>query len=156
MIIGVTGHRPDKLGGYRPNETQMKVRQAITAKLVELKPEKLVTGMALGVDQWAAEACIFLGIPFIAAVPFEGQHLAWPAESQQRWLDLIAKAAEVVHVCSPGYAVWKMQTRNKWIVDHCDLLLGVWDGTPGGTKNCLDYADKKGRQRVVIDPRQLA
>jgi uncharacterized phage-like protein YoqJ len=36
-----------------------------------------------------------------------------------------------------------MQKRNEYIVDNSSLLLSLWDGTSGGTKNCLDYAKKK-------------
>lgn len=50
MIVAFTGHRPDKLGGYKlPNPTYVKVCQQIETKLVELKPEKIISGMALGV-----------------------------------------------------------------------------------------------------------
>jgi uncharacterized phage-like protein YoqJ len=33
-----------------------------------------------------------------------------------------------------------MQTRNKWMVDHSDMVLSLWDGSAGGTANCIEYA----------------
>ena len=29
------------------------------------------------------------------------------------------------------------------MVDHSDRVLAVWDGSSGGTKNCIDYAKEK-------------
>lgn len=152
MILSFTGHRPDKLGGYQPSEIQEWVRRRIAERLVQLKPEKTISGMALGVDTWAAQECVKLGIPFIAAVPFKGQQALWPLESQSEYRKLLGQAAEVVYVCQPPYAPWKMQVRNKWMVDHSDLLLAVWDGTKGGTGNCVAYAELMGRQISRIDP----
>jgi uncharacterized phage-like protein YoqJ len=155
MIIAFTGHRPDKLGGYNlPNSTYMYVCQQLDKTLRELKPDKVISGMALGVDQWAAFVAIKLGIPFIAAIPFEGQEKKWPLASQTAYNTLIQKACDIVVVCEPGYAAYKMQLRNKWMVDQCDILLGVYDGTTGGTYNCIEYAKLINKQIIIIDPRK--
>lgn len=141
MIVGITGHRPDKLGGWRtPNKVQTQVRAALTDVLAELRPALLVSGMALGVDQWAAEACIALGIPFRAAVPFQGQESMWPPLAQERYRSLLKQAVDVIVVCEGEYKPWKLQRRNEWVVDHIDLLVAVWDGSRGGTGNCVGYA----------------
>jgi uncharacterized phage-like protein YoqJ len=39
-----------------------------------------------------------------------------------------------------------LQKRNEWMVDHCDLLIAVWDGSEGGTANCVRYARHHERQ----------
>lgn len=36
------------------------------------------------------------------------------------------------------------------MVDDCDSLLALWDGSSGGTKNCLDYARKKGKPYINL------
>jgi len=46
----------------------------------------------------------------------------------------------------PEYKASKMQKRNIWIVDNSDGLVAVWDGTPGGTANCVEYARNKSRE----------
>jgi uncharacterized phage-like protein YoqJ len=156
MIVAFTGHRPNKLGGYNlPNPTYIKVCLEIDKHLRELKPEKVISGMALGVDQWAANIAIKLQIPLLAAVPFEGQEKKWPEHSRIIYQKLLAKASEMVYVCSPGYSNSKMQERNKWMVDQCDILIAVWDGTAGGTGNCVKYAQsvKKTDEIIFIDPR---
>jgi uncharacterized phage-like protein YoqJ len=154
MIVAFTGHRPDKLGGYKlPNDTYIRVCKKIDAALKELKPEKIITGMALGVDQWAAMIAHKLNIPYLAAIPFEGQENAWPAHSQATFRLLRKLAAEEKIICEGGYSPDKMQVRNIWMVDNCDVLIAVWDGTKGGTGNCVEYAKSINKEIYYIDPR---
>ena len=154
MIVAFTGHRPDKLGGYKlPNDTYIRVCQRIDTALKELNPEKVITGMALGVDQWAASIAHKLGIPYLAAIPFEGQEKAWPEASQKTFRLLRKLASEEVIVSPGGYSADKMQVRNIWMVDHCDTLIAVWDGTSGGTGNCVEYAKSVNKEIYYIDPR---
>lgn len=154
MIVAFTGHRPDKLGGYKlPNETYIKVCRDIDWLLKELNPEKVISGMALGVDQWAAHIAYKLGIPFVAAIPFEGQETAWPEASQKTYKILRKRASEEIIVSPGGYSADKMQVRNIWMVDNCDSLIAVWDGSKGGTGNCVEYAKSVNRKIYQIDPR---
>lgn len=142
MIIALTGHRPHKLGGEYNGEGPVSnwLLRQLSSYLRDTKPEKVISGMAIGADMLWAEAAVNLQIPLIAAVPFVGQESKWPSVSQDRYKLLLAKAAEVVIVCEGGYASWKMQKRNEWMVDHSDVLLAVWDGSSGGTGNCVAYA----------------
>jgi len=148
MIVGFTGHRKLDI-----NSQWDYVRDQIKNKLIELKPTKAVSGVAIGVDQLAADICIELNIPFIAAVPFVGQELIWPAEAKERYMRLLDFADEVV-VVSPGkYAAWKLQRRNEYIVNTSDMIIAVYQpGKSGGTKNCLDYAAKKNKEVFRINP----
>ncbi len=153
MIIAGTGHRPQKLGGFKlPNPTYNYVCQQIEKHFLELKPEKVISGMALGYDQWLAVIAIKLKISLIAAVPFEGQEKAWNAESQTIYKKILSKASEVVIVSDGGYANWKMQVRNEWMVNHADLMLACYDGSAGGTANCINYAKKIGKELIIINP----
>jgi uncharacterized phage-like protein YoqJ len=158
MIVAFTGHRPNKLPnketGYKlPNPTYIKVCKEIDKNLRELKPDKVISGMAQGVDQWAAHIAHKLGIPFLAAIPFEGQESAWPMASQKTFQNLLKLASEVEIVSPGGYAAYKMQVRNEWMCDHCDKLIAIWDGTPGGTGNCVNYAKGKNKEIIFINPR---
>lgn len=98
----------------------------------------LISGCALGIDQWWMEVGLWLGLPVIAAVPFEGFQAKWPVASQQKLDKLLAECHDIVYVCDPGYAAEKLQRRNEWMVNHCDTLVAYWNGTPGGTNNCED------------------
>ena len=158
MIISCTGHRPDKLPdkqtGYKlPNPTYKYVCQQIEKHLLELNPEKAISGFALGADQYFAHVCIKLGIPLIAAIPFKGQESKWPEKSQKLYKSLLSKASEVVIVSEGTYSAEKMQIRNRWMIDNSQLVLAIFDGTTGGTFNCVSYAKEVGRQIITIDPR---
>lgn len=153
MIISFTGHRPNKLGGFNiPNPTYDFVVKSIRDLLIDLKPEKAISGMALGVDQWAAEICLELGIPLTAAVPFVGQEKIWPVSSVVKFNEILDKATEKVIVSPGGYAAWKMQVRNQWMVDNSDKVIAVFDGSKGGTGNCVEYIKKVGKPLIIVDP----
>lgn len=151
MIICGTGHRPNKLGGYG-NEARIKLVNIAGRWLRDNRPDKVISGMALGWDMALAFAALMEEpeIPLLAAVPFEGQECMWPQQSRQDYHDVIRDATEVVHVCDPGYAPWKMQRRNEWMVDNSDLVLALWDGSSGGTGNCIAYAEKVGKPIVNL------
>lgn len=160
MIIGCTGHRPDKLpnkqiGYMLPNPVYIKICQETEKLLLELKPEKCISGMALGYDQYFANICIKLKIPFIAAIPFEGQEMAWPEKSRKIYHKLLSSASEKIIVSSGGYAKEKMQIRNEWIVNNCNKLLACWDGSNGGTSNCVKYAQSINKDILFINPKKL-
>jgi uncharacterized phage-like protein YoqJ len=109
--------------------------------------------MALGVDQWAASIAIKLGIPFVAAVPFLGQEGMWPNKSKKIYKFLLDKAGEIVIVNEGGFTAKKLQLRNEWMVDNCDVLIAVYNGDEkGGTANCVRYAKEKKKEIVFITP----
>lgn len=147
MKLTGTGHRPNKLGGYR-TEVEQKGITVIKECLKVKKPEEVFLGMALGFDQWLGFACIDLHIPFTAAVPFKGQELHWPKSSQDKYYWLLSHAKEVIIVCEGLYSPHKMQVRNEWMIDKLnpteDEILTIWNGTEDGTHNCLKYAFRKG------------
>jgi uncharacterized phage-like protein YoqJ len=154
MRVAFTGHRPEKIGGYdRDNPTRRAIKSVLAAELSALPQTDLIclSGMALGFDQDAAEVCYSLGIPYIAVVPFAGQEKVWPLASRKHYETLLERAASVVTVCEGGYAPFKLQKRNEYLVDNSDLLIAAWDGSKGGTCNCVHYAEKIGRDIRRLD-----
>ena len=158
-VVSFTGHRSDKLPnketGYKlPNPTYIYICQQLEKILKELKPEKCISGFALGFDQYAANVCINLKIPLIAAIPFLGQEKFWPEKSQKQYNYLLSKTSEKVIVSEGGYAAAKMQIRNQWMVDNCDILIACFipTETSGGTFNCIQYAKGKNKQIIYINP----
>jgi len=138
-IIAVTGHRPEKLGGYDVEAQKLLVKIA-ERMLNAFLPTLVYTGMALGWDQAVARACINNSVPFVAAIPFEGQEGRWNAHSQKIYNLILDRAERVVVVSEGGFSVDKMMLRNKYMVDNAELLVAMWDGSKGGTSNCVTYA----------------
>lgn len=158
MVLALTGHRPNKLD----NEYDYKLPLS-TIILNELqliikneKCDKIITGMALGCDTIWAISALKMEIPVIAAIPFIGQEKIWIKESQDLYNKILNyKTVEKHIVCEGGYAVWKLQKRNIWMVDHCDKLVAVWDGSEGGTNNCIKYAKSIGKEIIYLDLNEL-
>ena len=157
-IVSGTGHRPSKLGtdafsGYiENNPLRVWIKSQLRAHLYQLHPLYVLSGMAIGFDQDLAAVCIELRIPFIAAVPFIGQERLWRHDAQEKYRMLLAHAYEVIVVCDGGYERWKMQARNEFMVDHCNVLLACFDGSPGGTAGTVNYADRVQREVRRINP----
>lgn len=140
MIVAATGHRPEKLLSHHPlPDLDRRLFQFARDVLVELEPSEVISGMALGWDQAVAQAAISLRIPLTAACPFKGQERLWPGSKQALYREILSKAQRVVYVCNHGLNI-AFQERNEWMVDRCDKLTALYDGTPGGTANCVQYA----------------
>ena len=160
MILGVTGHRPEKLGGHDNIVVHGQIRLWFQATIKELGPTGCISGMALGADQLFAEACILEGVPFVAAVPAIWQSDRWPREARVKYISLLEKARDVVVVSPPDVPFHTaMQLRNEFVVDGSDAMCAVWDGSPGGTANTMKYLEREypnsGRMKAVLDPRSL-
>lgn len=150
MIVAGTGHRPDKLGGYGDDVLKQLYRFACR-EIERNRPSKIISGMALGWDTALAMAALQLKVPLVAAIPFEGQESQWPEPSQKRYRAILERA-KVHVVCPGGYSPAKMQERNEWMVDRCDILWALWDGSTGGTANCVRYADQRQQSTGLFPP----
>lgn len=149
MILAFTGHRPQKLGGYS-DDTFNRLVALAKAVITKYHPMSIITGMALGWDQAVAQAAIELHVPFTAAIPFIGQESKWPEQSQAKYRELRGKSELTKVVMSGDYSADKMQIRNEWMVDHADMVIALWDGTSGGTANCVNYAKAQHKQIVNV------
>ena len=167
MKIAVTGHRPNKLWGYDYNEPHYSKLLEELKKIVinsvngdKDEPIELISGMALGVDTIFALLAIHLkdegyNVTLVAAVPFKGQESKWIKSSQSLYKSILSRADEIVHVSEVGYSIFKMQKRNEYMVDRCDILIAVWNGSNGGTANCVRYAEKKKKNIIYLNPNNL-
>lgn len=147
--VAGTGHRPQKLLGFG-TEADRVLRRFARAWIEALAPQQVISGMALGWDQALASAAVELGVPLVAAVPFEGQEMRWPESSRREYQLLLRRAAEVVIVSPGSFSVRSMHRRNEWMTDRCDLLMALYDGSPSGTGNCIRYAENAGRDILVV------
>lgn len=144
MVSAVTGHRPDKLWSKDPYSDDNLELLVGFAEIVVQKflTTKILTGMALGWDMACALACINLDMPYVAVVPCKGQESKWPAKSQKRYKYLLTKACEIVEVSKDEYTPGCMQKRNRYLVDNASTVLALYNGTPGGTQDCVELAQR--------------
>jgi len=158
LIISVTGHRPNKLYGYNLKDSRwIKLKNQFKQLLKENECEEAISGMALGVDTVFALAVLELkneGYPIKlhCAIPCKNHSCKWIKESQDLYEEILSKADIVKLVSEEEYKPWLMQKRNEYMVDLADKVIAVWDGSKGGTGNCVKYADKVGKEIIRILP----
>jgi len=174
MTVAFTGHRqingkyPDGFrtmdGRYSSNDgLWSKVYNALLNLITTLHHKyghvDFISGGAVGFDQVAAKAVIDLymaGLPIqlIMAIPFEGQESKWSRLVVEGYNYILGHAHEVHYVCEPGYAPWKMQKRNEWMVDRAKTIVALYlsEGKTGGTLNCINYAMKHKKPLITIHP----
>ena len=144
-----TGHRPEKL-------TESK--EVICKRLLSAIEQEyadgfnvFITGMARGVDLWAAAIVLELrqrhnDVKLICAAPFEGFEARWSEDNRREYARIIEQSDLVRYIC-PRYSKPCFQIRNEWMVDHAARHIAVWNGQPSGTGNTVAYAQ---RQNVEI------
>lgn len=157
MILGITGHRPHKLGGYNDATNKSKpIKAKLKEIFLEQKPKWVVSGMALGIDQWAAEVALELGIPVLGLIPCAGQECKWPQASQDYYNKLIeriiAAGGKIQYVSKEKYSIQCMHDRNARIVFYSHKILAVWDGSWGGTGSCVRLAKKASKPIIKLHP----
>ena len=144
-----TGHRPGKLpwgedeSDLRCIALKAKLRAAVESAIHE-GMEHFICGMAEGCDLYFCEAVLALredhpDITLEAAVPFAGQAEHWGAAQRQRYEALLARC-DTITVLQEHYSPGCMMKRNRYMVDHADLIIACYDGKSGGTLNTLRYA----------------
>lgn len=141
-----TGHRPEKLSW--PEKEVIAWLEAEILKAIDDGLITLISGMARGVDIWAAEIVLRLRdegkpIHLICASPFEGFERSWSEDWKSRYNEVMRRADLVKFVCK-GYSRACFQIRNEWMVDHSSRVIAVYNGEPGGTLNTIRYARQSG------------
>ena len=154
IIIALTGHRPEKLDGYNIfspfyMELAKQLRSIVLSYINKGKKVHMVSGMALGADTiWALVGLKLKdqGYPVVleAAIPCANHPDTWKGtESKIRWQNIVDRSDIVTQVSNKPYAGYLMQKRNEYMVNKCNVLVSVWNGTEGGTYNCLSHMVKR-------------
>lgn len=152
-----TGRRPQNLP-WRFNETDP--RCVNLKKILENKIDAaiadgfthFISGMALGVDTWAAEIVISrkaagAKITLEAALPHPKQAAGWSASHKIRYERILKQCDKITCVCEKFSYSCLMQ-RNCYMVDNSDMVIAVTDGFTGGSGKTALYARSKG---IAVD-----
>ncbi len=145
------GHRPEKLSRSEwsiKDDLEFEIRKEIANGR-----NVFISGMAPGVDIWAAEIVLKLrnsgmDVKLICAVPFQGFEKRWP-EWERRYNEIIHRADLVRFIC-PCYSYGCHQVRNEWMINHAAEMIAVFNGRPSGTKNAINYAKRVGVPIVYV------
>ncbi len=151
----ITGHRPGKL------PRMWELQKVLTETFQDFNVRRVIQGMADGADLIAAKAAYKMEIPFVAVRPGKW-HKPGPGWERDYIFALrLAEKVELVDSENHHYpGPWIFQKRNERMVDmiypqHNDVVIAVWDGSPSGTRNCINYATGKNHRIWRIDPSTL-
>lgn len=162
-----TGHRPQHLpfGMNENDERCVKLKEELKEQIINLIEAEnvthFITGMALGVDLYAAEIVLDLkarypSITLESAIPCETQAVKWSMAQRERYYDIAAQCDKETMLQS-HYTPDCMDKRNRYMVDHADFIIAVWDGRLSGMGKTVTYArGRDGKVIIVIDPVTLA
>lgn len=162
MKVAFTGHRPEALP-YGKNEQCEEYQRIKAMMLAEIKHwaaqgyDTFYEGVARGMDIIFGEQVLLAkqdhpSIKLVGVIPFEEQAARWTEAWRKRYFDLMRNSDEEVLISS-YYTKDCFHRRNRYMVDHADVLIAVYDGKPsGGTAYTVDYARRNGKTVVILDP----
>lgn len=147
-----TGHRPNKLD-YSESEIKLLLETAIDNAISD-GYVTFITGMAEGVDIWAAEIVLKKkkenkDLHLICAVPHPGFEKRRSRYETERYENII-KNADYVTTISDNYYRACYQKRNVWMVDRSSRVISVYNGKSGGTQNTINYAMERGIEIIKL------
>lgn len=156
-----TGHRPQQLPWHHNQDDPrcIAVRERLKSEIERAYQNgyrRFLCGMARGVDLMAGELVADAktrhpDIVLEAAIPCEGQTHGWTNAEKARYQALLSRC-DIVPEYLPAYDKSSMMRRNQYMVLESSLIIAVFNGTPGGTRNTLIFAMQNGLELVVIDP----
>lgn len=157
-----TGHRP-KSFPWKYNEAApdcVLLKEVLTEQIKVLADRGVtdfLSGMAQGVDLWCAQIVLELrkknpALRLHCILPREGQESRWAVSAKEHYHSILAQANEVIYV-GRKYSRNCMLKRNRYLVDHCSVLLAVYNGSRrSGTGATVRYAQQISREIIFIDP----
>ncbi len=157
-----TGHRPQKLPwkGDEGDPRCVALKEALKGQIVRLVQEGVtdfLSGMAEGVDTWAAQAVLALreedpALRLHCILPYKGQADKWKAAAREQYRAILEEADSVVYVHRESSKSCMLE-RDRFLVAHAGRLLAVYNGERrGGTAATVRYARRAGREIWILNP----
>ena len=166
MRVAFTGHRPESLP-FGDNEESEGYRKIKGMLLDEIKHwadqgcDVFYEGVARGMDIVFGEQVLlakrqgYPHIKLIGVIPFEEQAAHWSEAWRDRYFSLMASSDDEVLISS-HYTKDCYHRRNRYMVDHADILIAVYDGMgSGGTAYTVRYAMEQGKTIFSLDPNKF-
>lgn len=173
LTVGVTGHRLEAIPAVRRAAVERRIAEAlerIEIQALALRQRELdlfspdpafftlVSPLAEGADQMAAEAALARGWQLQAVLPFDRETYFADFNdegSRARYRRLVEAAACTLELPGdPDDDLEAYVMAGRGTVAHCDILIAVWDGLPprgrGGTGEIVELAIQRGTAIIHI------
>ena len=149
IVVGVTGHSnlTDQTSELVHSE-MIKILHPFMGNLIG------ITCLARGADQAFADAVLRLDGELRVVVPAEDYFasISDPA-SRERCEGYLSVARETILMDFEESGRQAYLAASRYLVDHCDALIAVWDGSAGsGTAEAVAYARDRKRSITVVWP----
>jgi hypothetical protein len=150
--VGVTGHRD--LSDF----DAIILFERVASELMQLKAKRervqLISSIAEGADQLCAQVGSALGYELICPLPFRQYREDFSGGALETY-DFLLEQATSSFIVSDNLDRNEAYLRaGKYVVDHCDVLIAVWDGLPQqsscGTATIVAYAKERGVETHII------
>jgi hypothetical protein len=142
-VVGVTGHqnlpadaRPWIVGSVR--------------RILRLIPPPItaVSSLAAGADQMVAQQVLAAAGRLHAVIPSSDYERTMSGPDLTTYRRLLRLAEHVTRLDYPTADEEAFDAAGRWVVEHCQTLIAVWDGQPargkGGTADAVAYAKQLG------------
>lgn len=159
--ICFSGHSTEKLPKSNKEFTNLILK-------LHLEIEKAITegystfifGACFGFDLICAEQILMRkqiirftdpigSIKLVAVVPFESQAAKWNVQDRDKYFNILSKCDDVI-TSNKHYNNGCYHERNRYIVDKSSKLICYYDGSCGGTKYTVEYAEKQSLQIINL------
>lgn len=125
--------------------------QRVIHRLVELGYKKFILSLSFGIELAAAEMVIEMKkahpeIKIISALPYHGYEEKWGMQQ----LVILQQSNKIMYVSDPGYAGYKLQFRNEWMIRQSAVVVAIWDGKDTVTQKAVQYALRAKQKPSVI------
>ena len=162
ITCSFTGYRPSKLAFLSDKDSNEYQNLYVTLKnviidLIHKGVAYFQTGMALGIDMMCSQIILELknefDIHLFCVIPCIDQCSGWKNEDIELYNKIIESASGVTYISNDSYSKGCMMKRNRYLVDNSEYILAVFDGKKGGTMSTIEYAKKKKKSIIIINPK---
>ena len=119
-----------------------------------------ISDMTLGANTYFAETVLELrdekypDITFEAAIPYETQAENWSESQRDRYYSAVSRC-DTETLLQTVYTEDCMRRCDMYMIDRCDYLIAIWDGSHDSVGVAVRYAGKSGKNIIQTDPRFL-
>lgn len=162
QVCAITGYRPQRFPWKRDETAPGCVAlRAALAEQIQLLAERgvqhFLSGMAEGVDTWAAEIVLALretnpALKLHCILPCVGQADDWSAAAQERYRKILEQADGIRFVSREKHKDCMLE-RNRFMVQYATIVLAVSNGARrSGAAMTVRLARKQGREMFILNP----
>lgn len=153
--VGITGHQglPEAAIEY--------IKVHVRSILAGLEAPLLgYSSLAEGADQLVAEEILKVGGQLHVVIPSRHYETTLQGSAAQIYRRLLTAAVATTELPYPQPDEQAYDSAGKWIADHCDVMIAIWDGQPakglGGTADAVAHARALSKDVHVVWPNNIS